>query len=282
MNLEAPIKTLVLSGGGNGGYCHLGALNVLFGEFKQSEIEVYSGTSVGAIIAFMLCLGVSCSDIMNHLLEDDSLVKGGSIFEFDLFEKYGLLDMDILKRKVLEMLEGVNVDENITFEELLAKTGKHFICTASNIAKREGVYFSPKKTPGSKCLDAVMASSCLPIIFHAQKITGDHYVDGGLSDNFPYKYTAKYCRKLYRQTSTPFREGNMFGILLFTKNEVEISTFVGFIYNLVQTTLHAKKDLKKFGPKGGYRNVMVIYRDPGMNRYELFDAGMSTCRDFLV
>ena len=46
-------------------------------------------------------------------------------------------------------------------------------------------YFDYTLTPSVKVIDAVMASSALPVLFPSYKINGDYYYDGGFCNNCP-------------------------------------------------------------------------------------------------
>ncbi|RYF61483.1 MAG: patatin-like phospholipase family protein, partial [Comamonadaceae bacterium] len=64
--------------------------------------------------------------------------------------------------------------------DLLSAAGapKVFVC-ATNVRTGRGEIFSGKRLSA----DAVMASACLPLLFKAVEIDGEHYWDGGFSGN---------------------------------------------------------------------------------------------------
>lgn len=86
--------TICLSGGGLSGFCFIGALKYLDDNkyINLISINTYVGTSVGAIIAFLLAIKYSICEIYNFLLifnfnvlEPDNIIN-------NLFEKNGFDD----------------------------------------------------------------------------------------------------------------------------------------------------------------------------------------------
>ena len=51
--------------------------------------------------------------------------------------------------------------------------------SATNVTHRQGAVFTGKEIR----VDAVLASACLPFMFQAVEIDGEHYWDGGYSGN---------------------------------------------------------------------------------------------------
>ena len=73
------------------------------------------------------------------------------------------------------------LDEQIDFEELRRSSAvKLFVC-ASNIMTNRLRVFERQDI----CADAVLASACLPHVFQAIEIEGQHYWDGGYMGNPP-------------------------------------------------------------------------------------------------
>jgi predicted acylesterase/phospholipase RssA len=46
--------------------------------------------------------------------------------------------------------------------------------------------------------DAAMASACLPFLFHAVEIAGEHYWDGGSLEKRPPRFDRPYRQRNYR------------------------------------------------------------------------------------
>ncbi len=80
------------------------------------------------------------------------------------------LDINPLK----QFLEG-----QVDFERLARYKGLKLFVVATAVTTGKAEIFSGKRL----CADAVMASACLPTVFRAVEIEGEHYWDGGYSGN---------------------------------------------------------------------------------------------------
>lgn len=162
---------VVLSGGGARGAIHLGVLQALY-EHKI-KIDAISGTSIGAIIGSLYCVGVKPFEI-KELMKSKSFRE---LFHFT-WHRFGLLDMSKLK-KILNEFIGKD-----SFESL--KIPLH-ICV-SNIDTGKYELFSK-----DKLFHKIAASASIPIVFEPIKIGNSYYVDGGLFNNLPVEpFVGKY------------------------------------------------------------------------------------------
>ena len=126
------LRALVLSGGSYKGYIHLGALCVLEEEGYSQDITLYAGTSIGALIGFLLCCGISPKNIMKDLLLEDPLKTNG--ISLQLFTKFGLSSMKFMRDRVEHLIAMFSqIDVHITFGQLLEQTGKTLICCATKM-----------------------------------------------------------------------------------------------------------------------------------------------------
>ena len=104
---------------------------------------------------------------IDNILVNQSLLRGDKL--------YGLI-VSIISTKI---------DPEITFIELYKYSKIMFTTNALNINNSRLEYFNYKLTPDVKVVDAIMASSSLPLVFPAYLINGKHYYDGGLGNNCP-------------------------------------------------------------------------------------------------
>jgi len=93
------------------------------------------------------------------------------------------------------------LEREVDFELLRATRAAHvpkvFVC-ATNVRTGRGEIFHGKRLSA----DAVMASACLPLLFKAVQIEGEHYWDGGFSGNpalHPLVYQTECCDTLLVQ-----------------------------------------------------------------------------------
>jgi NTE family protein len=199
------VLNLALQGGGSHGALTWGVLDALL-EDEGLVLEGISGTSAGAMNAVVLAHGFAqaaaqektaagarqlgrelarkaLADLwegvgaMGSLIWGVPLVNGplmGMINQFWSPYQTNPLNFNPL-RKLLERV--------VDFEQLAhpahpSVVPKLFIC-ATNVRTGRGQIFSGEKVTA----DAIMASACLPQLFKAVEIDGEHYWDGGFSGN---------------------------------------------------------------------------------------------------
>lgn len=192
---------LALQGGGAHGAFTWGALDRLLEE-PWLRIEGISGTSAGAMNAAVLVHGYAKdgADGARHALErfwrkvsDTALLSPFRRTPLDMLLGRWTLDhsplfqwLDMASRTFSPYdlnPSGVNplreiLASSIEFEHLRQGPIKLFV-TATNVRTGQGrVFRNADITP-----DVLLASACLPTLFHAVVIDGESYWDGGYSGN---------------------------------------------------------------------------------------------------
>jgi NTE family protein len=162
---------IALSGGGARGIAHLGILKALE-EFGIIPTHI-SGTSAGAIAGAFYAAGYSIPEIV-------AILKKGQIFNFSNI---------LIKRQGFFAMKGFNdiyreCFPNNSFEDLNIP----LYVTATDILKGELVYFS-----SGNLSQALMASSCIPLIFQPVSYNDSVFVDGGVLNNFPTEPLTGQC-----------------------------------------------------------------------------------------
>ncbi|MDI1234663.1 MAG: patatin-like phospholipase family protein [bacterium] len=165
---------LVLSGGGTRCIAHLGIIKAL-NEFDIHP-NIISGTSGGAAVGAFLTKGYSPEKITE-------IIKNGKLFDFKhfLFGKAGLFNMSLFENLILE-----HFPEN-TFESLKIP----LVVNATDIINGVPIYFSK-----GQLSTAIIASSCIPVIFEPIEYNGYLLVDGGVLNNLPIEPIIDQCDKL--------------------------------------------------------------------------------------
>ncbi len=154
---------LILSGGAARGAFHLGIIH--FMEENNIQIDAYSGSSIGAIVATSHASGVSAKEQLKIFSSND-LKK---VLKFNYF-KNGLIRIDS-NHKILNELLPIS-----KFEELPKKV----FVNAYDIKKKKLHYFDKGDTH-TLC----MASSALIPLFKPIIYDKMYLIDGGLIDNLP-------------------------------------------------------------------------------------------------
>ncbi len=156
---------LVLSGGAARGAFHLGIIH--FMEKHHIQIDAYSGSSIGAIIATSHASGISAKTQL-RIFSSKEFKK---VLKFNYF-KNGLIRIDANNKILKELLPIEKLEE-------LPKT---VYVNAYDVKRKQLHYFDSGDTY-SLC----MASSALIPIFKPISYEKMYLIDGGLIDNIPIK-----------------------------------------------------------------------------------------------
>lgn len=171
--METEFNTgLVLSGGGARGFAHLGVIQAL----NDAGIypEIISGTSAGAIAGALYADGYKPKEIMK-------LMNSKNTFDYfsPTMPRGGLLKISGVIRILETSLRATS------FETLKIP----LYVAATDLNNGQAVYFS-----SGDLLNAIIASSSIPVLFKPIVIDNIQYVDGGVLDNLPVKPIEKKCR----------------------------------------------------------------------------------------
>jgi NTE family protein len=187
------IKNLALKGGGVKGIAYVGALRQLDHVGLLSGIERVAGTSVGSLLAGMICAGYSVDQIENLLKNHFDLKKfkiGWSPLR--IFKFYGLYSgkyiLDFIHSYLTKSPK--NLPANVTFRQMKEAGCKELYVFACDLNLHTIQEFSFFKTPEVVVAEAIRASMSIPMFFRAWQFRNsnpnDHiFVDGGIAFNYP-------------------------------------------------------------------------------------------------
>lgn len=186
-------ECLVLEGGGVRGVAFIGALQELKKAGILDQIRCVVGSSIGAVHALYIVLGIDLDVMEQFYLKTDfndyrdiSSLYVKEIFRF--ITKKGFDSGCKLKKWFEKLLYTETGKKDITFKELYERTNKNLVITGTNLNIRKTEYFSHKNTPDMKVADALRISISLPIYFTPCRYNGSLYVDGGYLNNYPIWY----------------------------------------------------------------------------------------------
>jgi NTE family protein len=165
-------KRFVLSGGGCRGFAHLGAVKAL------QEHDIYpseiSGASSGAIAGAFLANGFTPDEIRELFIDKLKF----SMLSWNGF-KMGLISMKNMKIFLQKNLR------HKKFEDLPIP----FYATATSFTDGSQHIFH-----SGNIIEAIIASSSIPVIFPPVIIKGMPFVDGGLSNNLPVEPFSEHIK----------------------------------------------------------------------------------------
>lgn len=217
------MKHLVLSGGGTKGIAMMGSLTYLYDKGLLADIETYTGTSIGAVVAAALALGIHPRDlfeqhVVRHTYEPSIDISG-------LDTAFGLDD----GRGLLAWLCRF-VPPGITFEDLFKKTRQTLVVVVTNMNTRRAEYWSHETVPTMEVVHALRVSCTVPLYFTAVPHQGMLYVDGCVVDNFAVQHALDRDR------------GHVLGICFKRKPKASSAqwTLESFLGALLEATLSAE------------------------------------------
>lgn len=178
---------LVLSGGGVKGVMMIGALENLYQRGHLSRINTFAGTSVGAILSLLLCVGYTPKEIFVKMMTSRIFEVMAQIDILNLFRNKAPFNTDSLRALLEEMIHD-KIGSLPTLHELIQRTNKEYVAVAWNMDSEECEYLSWRTRPDLGAVDAALMSASLPIIFPEFRYESQQFVDGGLADNFPIQH----------------------------------------------------------------------------------------------
>jgi NTE family protein len=184
---------LVIGGGGIKGLSALGAITKLQELNIISSPEILCGTSCGAMIAVLMLIGYSATDIRDLLLELDFT----ALFKLDLDDIFetphiGLSSNEKFAKVLRKMMSLKGISPNITFGELYKLIPRQLIVTGTCLNDMCLHYFSAKESPTMSVVLAVQISMAVPVLFKPIHFDGKLWLDGGCLNNFPVEPFQSY------------------------------------------------------------------------------------------
>ena len=186
------INNIVFSGGAFRGPAFFGTIRALQEIKKKNpesiKVQTIVGNSIGSMYGLFYLFDLPWDVLLKRYLELDftQLMCMGNVLQ-----THSITTQSKLKKVIADVLKEHNINPEITFIESYKLTGIHYFCNAINIDTRKHVMFECNSTPELKILDAVMASSCLPLLFPPVVINGERYYDGGICNACPSDYVSE-------------------------------------------------------------------------------------------
>lgn len=179
---------VVFSGGGVRLASTLGAYQYAIDGELVSNVKVYIGTSMGALISIFLGVGVRPIDILSILMKFDiyGAVEPACLLNF--MTKYGFFTTDKMYNMLVQCMQKYGVDPHITMKQYFVKYGKKLTFVTYNITKDKCEYISYENYPDIPCAVAGCLSACIPLYFMPMEYNGCKYVDGAVYNNFALDY----------------------------------------------------------------------------------------------
>lgn len=178
------INSLCLSGGSIRGFQLLGALAFVNEYTSLKDMTYLLGTSAGAMICYLLCLGYAPMEIMTSLTSSKvwdkfrtpnimACVRGEGVYAYGPINEF-LGKLTIEKIGILP-----------TFKKLFTITGRNLRMVTFNFTENKAEILSKDTTPDLPCLVGIHMSCNVPLVFEPFKYNGNMYIDGCIDNHFP-------------------------------------------------------------------------------------------------
>jgi predicted acylesterase/phospholipase RssA len=233
---ETIIKHIIISGGAQTGLAFYGVL-------KESEkqkfwniqnIQTIYATSVGSMVAIMLCLKYDWDTLDSYLIKR----PWQNIFKIDLytiiraFDQRGIFSIQLIEEIFSPLFLGKDIPISVTMKEFYDLTGIELHIFTTELNKFETIDLSHKTHPDWKILDAIYCSSTLPIVFSPIiKDDSTCYIDGGFLLDFP----------LFKCLQCVDNEDEIFSIRKHNKKKNTVidntSSFFDFLMTIINNLL---------------------------------------------
>jgi predicted acylesterase/phospholipase RssA len=282
------IKHLVISGGGPvlihvlGAIQHLEENNYL----DRKEIKSIYGTSAGAIVGALLCLGFDWETIRDYIIKrpwhDVFPVKVQNIF--DAYTKKGVFDIKTFEKCFRPLLDAKDINMDVNLEDFykLSNIELHLFAFEINEYKIHDVSYLTH--PKLSLLSAIQMSCALPLLVTPVCIEDQCFIDGGFSCNYPLNYCIE--------------SGKLPDEILGFKNKYDIkktvinaeSTILDFMMTFLFTTIsrfnteNEQKEIKNEVVCDATCLSIDILRTATSSidaRRELYNSGIETATSFL-
>jgi predicted acylesterase/phospholipase RssA len=185
---------LVLGGGGPWAVAFIGALEYLEHTGLLSDVKQIVSCSAGALIGFLLCLGMSAVDIRRFLLDRFRKNRCHCLDVeqvFDVVEKWGLDDGNRIMGCLQDALQLFMDRRDVTFLDFAKLSGKDLVVCASNVTTGAHEFMCMARTPQLSVITALRMSMAVPFLFTPVLHEGCVYLDGGLFNNYPVDYCCR-------------------------------------------------------------------------------------------
>jgi predicted acylesterase/phospholipase RssA len=279
-NESIEYDTLVLSGASSKGFLLLGGLQYAYDNFLTKDVHIYIGTSIGAIIAYLLCIGYSPIEIMVYICINQFTEKMQTFNIVAMLQGNGASSFHPLHEH-LEKITIAKIGYLPTLKDIYDNYGKTLICVTHNITDDRTEYISHENFPHIPCLSALRMSANLPLIFEHYKYGHSFYIDGGISDNFAIKLADEIGKKVIGINLAS--EASDFGEEITEMNMLEYLYKLMFIPVCQSIEYKIKQASKKCDVVNLKLNKKVKFFDfdiNAKNKMEMFSTGYQQTSDF--
>jgi len=177
-------EILVLGPGGIKGFLELGFLFPVEASGALSKVHTYAGVSVGAMISLLIVSGFTVKEIVAEAIDADIFMDVDSIRLGAVISNSGLISNEPIKQRLSRLIVS-KFGYVPTLRQLNVTTGLTFVSITYNMDKHETERIDHITCPDTSCVDAVMLSMNIPLLFYRLVYGCCTYADGALGNPYP-------------------------------------------------------------------------------------------------
>ena len=272
--MDFDIDTLLISGGGTKGNIIIGSLkaltenNIIKNDY--SNLKNIISCSVGSIIAFFICCGLTPSTIfkLSNNINYNKLINYNDLDNL-LFEN-GLFKNDKIVNVINTTLYKLYGVYDLTLLNFYKLTNIKFISKVYNLNEKKSEYISYKTNPDLKLSILIKMTTCIPILFKPVIYKNKYYIDGGMEGSFvdnitnSDKYIGIYIYNKNKDIYSLNKNNNFINYLFnvinaITYRKVENSNKIIYVYNKNNSFVdfEIKKENKLDDYISGYKQTII-------------------------
>lgn len=177
-------NVLTLGPGGVKGFIELGAITFLENRGFIDKIDTIVGCSVGSIIGLLLIVGYTSLEIITEVFGTVLFDDIGALDFKDAGKNTGIMNHEKI-RITLNKLIRSKMGMVPTLHQLYSTRRIIFSVVTYNLTDDKTVYLTAETDPDLSCIDAIILSCNIPLIFYRSKYKGCTYIDGAFGDPYP-------------------------------------------------------------------------------------------------
>lgn len=275
--IEWKPRTVVFGSSGSMIAMVLGFLAAVEDGSLLTKVDTFCGVSTGSLIALLLVLGYETREIISKISQLQIIEDLSKIDFKSILTGKGLFSIQPM-RVELEKLVTEKLGVIPSLHGLYLSTGKALITVSLNANEGSTVFFGPFTSPNLSCVEAVILSMNIPVLFYQLQYLNKTYMDGTLAHPYPVDY---------------FDDGehNILGISVEPENTLTLNNFnfLEYVTQLASLVFSQRRNQIIQESSENCRHVILVTKEYSPllkslsteEKVELLVKGFHQGRDFL-
>lgn len=189
VDTKIKIKHLVLSGGNVWGFAMFGMLEqaIESGFLHMDAVESIYATSAGSLIGALISLKIEPHILHDYIIKRpwETVCKANRYSVLEIYDGRGIIHRGFIEEFFAPLLKLVDLSINISLADFYNYNGIDFHIYSTELNRYELIDISFKTHPEWTLIDAIYASSSIPLIFAPIIKDNQCFIDGAFLLNYP-------------------------------------------------------------------------------------------------